>query len=252
MSLPSHVNIEQHQHLRIKDNIDFEVLADRQFAPLCAHEFAQAASSYPVVMLKDGQSGVFVGVGLWGFQAQQNVLFNANDNSWNAVHLPNDIQCAPFSLAPAPDQSNTLSVHINVQSPLVQTAEGHALFDQDGETAYLKSIQSKLAQHYQHQVFTRDFINLLLEKNLLKEIEIVLAYQDERIKRVKGLYTINEEALAELDEATIVSFFKRNLFVPIYAMLGSLTQFNRLMKLYNQNEPNAQITRIQMRTPDTE
>ena len=92
----------------------------------------------------------------------------------------------------------------------------------------------------------------MLENKLLKEIELMVAYQDDNIKRVKGLYTIDEEALSKLDSDTILSFFKRNLFIPIYAMLGSLTQFNRLMKLNNQNDTLRKITRLQMRTPEKE
>ena len=157
-----------------------------------------------------------------------------------------------FSIGPAGEEDNTPTMHIHEASQLVSETEGRALFDSEGETAFLKSMQTKLSEHYQNQVFTRDFINLLLEHNLLKEIELIVTYQDEKLRRVKGLYTINEEELAKLDQDTVMSFFKRNLFVPIYAMLSSLTQFNRLMKLNNQNEALAKITRLQMRTPDAE
>lgn len=246
------VHPEQHAKLKVKERVDYTILARQQFAPLTAHEFSQAASSYPIIMLKDGQTGRFVSVAFWGFEADQNILFNSLDSSWDAVHLPNDTQCQPFLLGPASNEANTLTMHINQDSELVQETEGHALFDSNGETAFLKSMQAKLSEHYQNQVYTRDFINLLLEHNLLKEIEMIVAYQDERIKRVKGLYTIDEEALSKLDEATIVDFFKRNLFIPIYAMLNSLTQFNRLMKVNNKNGQYPGITRLQMKTPSND
>lgn len=246
------VHPDQHAKIKVKKRIDFNELAQQQFSALTAQEFAQAASSYPVVMLKDGQSGLFVSVALWGIEAGQNLLFNPTNNHWDAVHLPNEIQCQPFSIGPAVEEANTLTMHINEASELVQEIEGSALFDSEGESAFLKSMQAKLAEHYQHQVFTRDFINLMLENKLLKEIELIVAYQDDKIKQVKGLYTIDEEALSKLDSDTILSFFKRNLFIPIYAMLGSLTQFNRLMKLNNQNDILPKITRLQMRTPEKE
>lgn len=252
VSTPVPVHPDLHSSLKIKEQIDFTALAKRQFAALTVQEFSQAASSYPIVMLKDGQTGSFVSVALWGFEAQQNVLLNPVDNTWDAVNVPNEIQCAPFSLGPCTEQANTLILYIDEASALVQSQHGHALFDSEGETAFLKSIQTKLSEHYQNQAFTRDFINILLEHNLLKEIEIMVAYADDKIRRVKGLYTIDEEALSALDEKTIVTFFKRNLLVPIYAMLGSLTQFNRLMKLNNQNYALAKIARLQMRTPDAQ
>lgn len=246
------VHPDQHAKLKVKQQIDYKLLAQYQFAALTVQEFSHAASSYPIVMLKDGRTGRFVSVGLWGFEAQQNLLFNATNNNWDSVHLPNDIQCQPFMLGADKDEPNTLTMHINENSELVQETEGNALFDSEGETAYLKSMQAKLSEHFEHQVFTREFINLLLEKNLLKEIEMMVAYQGDKVKRVKGLYTIDEEALSKLDEETIVAFFKRNLFVPIYAMLGSLTQFNRLMQVNNKNAIYPPIERLQMRTPDPE
>lgn len=249
-TLPVHP--QQHAKTKVKERVDYRALALQQFAPLTAQEFSQAASSYPIVMLKDSQTGRFVSVAFWGFEANQNLLFNSTDNHWDAVHLPNDTQCQPFLLGPANGEANTLTMHINPESELVQESEGHALFDNEGETAFLKSMQAKLSEHYQNQMFTRDFINLLLEHNLLKEIEMMVAYQDDRMKRVKGLYTIDEEALSKLNEETIVSFFKRNLFIPIYAMLNSLTQFNRLMKVNNKNGQYPGITRLQMKTPDAD
>ena len=252
MSKTKPVHLEHHAKLKVKEQIDFNELARQQFSALTAQEFAQAASSYPIVMLKDGQSGIFVSVALWGLETGRNLLLNTSNQYWDAVHLPTEIQCQPFSIGPAGEEDNTPTMHIHEASQLVSETEGRALFDSEGETAFLKSMQTKLSEHYQNQVFTRDFINLLLEHNLLKEIELIVTYQDEKLRRVKGLYTINEEELAKLDQDTVMSFFKRNLFVPIYAMLSSLTQFNRLMKLNNQNEALAKITRLQMRTPDTE
>lgn len=252
MSKTKPVHPAQHATLKVKEQIDYNELAQQQFSALTAQEFAQAASSYPIVMLKDGQSGIFVSVALWGLETGQNLLFNASNNHWDAVHLPNEVQCQPFSIGPVDGEENTLTMHIHEASELVNETEGRALFDGEEETPFLKSMQAKLSEHYQHQVFTRDFINILLEHGLLKEIELIVAYQDNKIRRVKGLYTINEEALAKLEQETVMAFFKRNLFVPIYAMLSSLTQFNRLMKLNNQNEALPAISRLQMRTPDAE
>jgi hypothetical protein len=246
------VHPDLHSKLKVKEQIDFNELAQQQFSALTAQEFAQAASSYPIVMLKDGQSGMFVSVALWGIEAGQNLFFNTGSKHWDAVHLPNEMQCQPFSIGPAVGENNTLTMHINETSELVQENEGRSLFDSEGESAFLKSMQAKLADHYQHQLFTKEFINLMLEKQLLKELELMVAFQDGKVKRIKGLYTIDEEALSKLDQDTILSFFKRNLFIPIYAMLGSLTQFNRLMKLNNQDHELPKIARLQMRTPDSE
>ncbi|MGB3727261.1 MAG: SapC family protein [Glaciecola sp.] len=250
MSTSTPLHPDQHSRIKIKQEIDFDTIASQQFSALTVQEFSLAASSYPIVLLKDAQTGTFVAAALWGLEGSQNVFYNRKNHQWDAVHLPNEVQCQPFSIGRMSNDSDALILHVNEQSKQVQESDGQALFENGTETAYLKSMQTKLTEHYQNQLLTRDFINLLLEKSLVKEIEMMVSYEDGNLKKVKGLYTIDEEALATLGEDDIHSFFKRNLFVPIYAMLGSLTQFNRLMKLNNQDDQYASIARLQMKTPE--
>jgi len=250
MSTSTPLHPDQHTRIKIKQDVDFDTISNQQFSALTVPEFSQAASSYPIVLLKDAQSGTFVAAALWGLEGEQNVFYNRNTQQWDAVHLPNEVQCQPFSIGRMSNDSDALILHVNEQSNQVQESDGQALFENGKETAYLKSMQTKLTEHYQNQILTRDFINLLLKKSLVKEIEIIASYEDGNLRKVKGLYTIDEEALAGLCDDDIKSFFKRNLFVPIYAMLGSLTQFNRLMKLNNQNGQHATIARLQMKIPE--
>jgi len=48
-----------------------------------------------------------------------------------------------------------------------------------------------------------------------------------------------------LADDKVLDFHKRGLFVPIYAMLGSLSQINRLVQLRNQNN-EVQVTSIKI------
>jgi len=64
-------------------------------------------------------------------------------------------------------------------------------------------------------------------------------------KKLTGIFTINEDKIKALADDKVLDFHKRGLFVPIYAMLGSLGQINRLVQLRNLTG-NAQISNIQI------
>jgi hypothetical protein len=79
----------------------------------------------------------------------------------------------------------------------------------------------------------------------LQELELNLDLASGEKKKLTGLFTINEDKIKSLPDDKVVDFHKRGLFVPIYAMLGSLGQINRLVQLRN-NSSNAQIAGIQI------
>ena len=51
--------------------------------------------------------------------------------------------------------------------------------------------------------------------------------------------------MAQLADDKVLDFHKRGLFVPIYAMLGSLSQMNRLIQLRNESSDD-KISGIQI------
>jgi hypothetical protein len=53
-------------------------------------------------------------------------------------------------------------------------------------------------------------------------------------KVIKGLYSINEEKLSQLTAEKKLLFIERGYYPPIMAMLASLIQINRMIKLYSQ------------------
>ena len=64
--------------------------------------------------------------------------------------------------------------------------------------------------------------------------------------KVKGIYTINEAELRLLSDELVVDFNKQGYLMAIHAMLASLGQVNRLIKLHNGSE-EPKIAGVQMR-----
>ena len=61
------------------------------------------------------------------------------------------------------------------------------------------------------------------------------------------MYGIDEKKLQKLSDEKVLDFNKRGLFIPIYAMLGSIGQINRLAQLRNQSAAEVKVNGIQFR-----
>ena len=99
-------------------------------------ETGVAASDYPLLFMKDVESGHFRLVALFGLRPDAN-CFLINDQ-WQATYLPLAVLGLPFRLGGS-DQS----LCIDEESDLVSTDTGSALYSGDGnETAELLRIRS--------------------------------------------------------------------------------------------------------------
>jgi hypothetical protein len=238
------VDPTQHGEVKILPHANFKHAAAHHHVPLTANEFGHASSSYPLVFMKDAQQGQFRAVAMLGLLAGKNVFFT--EDEWLGVYVPAAILRAPFELGPDPQQAKTLTLYIDEDSDYVSKNQGEALFDGGEASQFLQQVQKNIADYYQHELASHKFVAQLLEHNLLKEIELLVEFDDQQRNRIKGLYTINEEVLAQLPGTVLVDFHKQNYLMPIHAMLASLIQLNRLMKLHNSSAQQ-KITAIQMR-----
>ena len=108
------------------------------------------------------------------------------------------------------------------------------MFEDGKESEVLVNVQQALGRLYDNERMTEKFIKELQDNNLLQELELNIALSTGEKKKLVGLFTINEEKLKEFPDDKVLDFHKRGLFVPIYSMLGSISQMNRLAQLRNQ------------------
>jgi hypothetical protein len=107
-------------------------------------------------------------------------------------------------------------------------------------------VQKVFADYFKDEIATQKFVAQLLKYNLLTEIELVVQYEDSSSMKIKGVYTINQSALRLLSDALVIDFNKNDYLTAIHAMLASLGQVNRLIKLHNGSEEQ-KIAGVQMR-----
>ena len=227
------VRKEQHQKLKLANARNISHVAGQHIIPVSAAEYAQASASFPIVFVKNPDSERFRSVAMLGLEAGENLFFQ--DEKWIALSMPQSISMVPFSLGIDPDKENTLTACIDLDSEFVGEDKDLALFEDDGkESEVFTNVQQALGRLYDNERMTESFIKELQENDLLQELELNIALTAGEKKKLVGIFTINEEKIKNLSDDKVLDFHKRGLFVPIYSMLGSLTQVNHLAQLRNR------------------
>lgn len=235
---------EQHQNLKLTKARDLSHVAGQHIIPLTAAEFAQASASFPIVFIKNPESERYRSVAMLGLEAEENLFYQ--DDKWTALSVPQSISMVPFSLGIDPDKENTLTACVDLDSEFIGEDKDLPLFeDGDKESEVLVNVQQALGRLYDNERMTEQFIQELQDNDLLHEIELNIALSTGEKKKLVGIFTINEDKIKELSDDKILDFHKRGLFVPIYSMLGSLSQMNRLAQLRNQVSEN-KVTGVQI------
>ena len=220
------------QKLKLSNKRDIKHVVGQHIVPVTAAEFAQASSSFPIVFVKNPESPRYRSVAMLGLEAGENLYFN--DDKWSGLMLPQSLTMAPFGLGLDPELENTLTACVDIDSALVGEDKELALFEDDGkETELLTNVQNSLGRLYENEKMTENFIKELEENDLIHELEFLVNLSTGEKKKVTGIYTIDESKVKSLSDEKVVDFHKRGIFVPMFAMLGSLGQVNRLVQLRN-------------------
>jgi hypothetical protein len=238
------VRKESHQHLKLASKRDLAHIEGQHIVPVTAAEYAQASASFPIVFVKNPDSPRYRSVAMLGLEANENLFYT--DKKWTGLTLPQGAGMTPFSLGLDPDKENTLTACIDLDSPFVGEDKDLALYEADGkESELLANVQNSLGRLYENEKMTEGFVKELEQHDLLQELELNVDLAGGEKKKLTGLFTVNEEKIKTLSDEKVIDFHKRGLFVPIYAMLGSLGQINRLVQLRNLSG-KTQIAGIQI------
>ncbi|MBL4908430.1 MAG: SapC family protein [Alteromonadaceae bacterium] len=241
---------EQHQNLKIATKRNLAHAAGQHIVPVNAREFAQASTSFPVVFVQDPDSKRFRSVIMLGLEAGENLYYT--DDKWQGLYVPQSIGMAPFGLGLDPEKEKTLTTCVDLDSPFVGEDKDQALFDAKGkDTEFFQNVQESLGQLYDNEVASEKFMQEIIDNDLLQELELTMAFVSGEKKKLTGIFTLNEKKLQALTDEQVIDFHKRGLFVPIYAMLGSIGQVNRLIQLHNDHSEN-KISGIQIQTVNAE
>jgi hypothetical protein len=200
--------------------------AKPHFVQVVASEFAAAAATCPLFVVKNGETGMFYVGAMFGFKAGEDLLTDREGES--DAFQPLDLERHGFYIAGD-------DIAINPDDPRFSLTEGEPLFDEEGLPAtQLRYIQRVLATLNSGIVETDAFLAVMLERKLIEAIDVSLRFDDGETLTLDGLYTVSLDALKALDEATIVDLFRRGYLQLAYTIAGSLRQVPLLARRRNR------------------
>jgi hypothetical protein len=234
---PVPLNRTAHKDLRIKPIPNLKFAGSVHSVPLTGVEFPAAARDLPILF--GGATPDDAGpMALLGLRENENLFIDA-DGRWEAnAYIPAFIRRYPFVLAekPAGTEGDDFTVFLDEAYEGFSTAEGEALFKDDGsETDMLTNAVRFLGEFQQHVTRTQWFMEQLRKHKLLEPRNIRLE-KDGKVINLNGLFVVNEERLRELDEKTTHEFLREGVFGWIYAHLLSLANIDRVSQRLSQRE----------------
>jgi len=241
MSKYSLLSQSEHAKLRVITERGAAYGDNQMHAMTFPFEFRDIESNYPIFFGKEGESGQFYPLALFGFQREENLYLNGNH--WDATYIPLMVKRNPFLIGfqQSPDVDNGEKrpvVSINTESPRISETEteakSEALFNDDGEPSeYLqKSMQNLQTIHRGHEQ-NKLFIAALLENDLLEGFNLDITLKDSSNNRLEGFYTINEEKLAALQPEVLGKFHEQGFLQAIYMAVASVSRVSALIAKKN-------------------
>ena len=220
-------NPERHRDVRLIPGVDLARPLLTHHAEIGLDEVAAAAADYPLLFLKDGETGRLRLVALFGLAPGQNSY--VVDDIWQAVYLPLAVAMAPFRLA---GQDRILC--IDEANPRVTTETGEALFNHDlTDTPFMENIRGLLGRLDQGCRAADEMIDTLLAMGLAQAVAVTAEFATGPGDEVEGLYSINPRLLELIEPASLLNLHNQGLLAPIYAIIQSLNQLNRVKQLHN-------------------
>lgn len=235
--MPNHQLLDNitHKNLKILTHHHPEFGDTSSYSRLFTSEFRHAQGDYPILLRKHSETGQFEAIALFGFAVEENLFLD--QDGWHANYIPLAIQRRPFLIGFQPNEQGQTNavVHVDMDSPRISYSEGEAVFlEQGGQSAYLQQINSVLNAIHQGDAQTKQFIDSLLEYELIELVSIKVKLNDGSNNELNSLYTINEEKLAGLSSEVVYSLYQKGYLQHIYMVMASMAAMSRLIELKNQ------------------
>lgn len=219
-----------HKNLKVGSDVAFSHVSSSHVLPLVLHEIVQASQSFPILFVKDQDTGRFKVVALAGLRPGEN-LFSGKDG-WDGEYVPLQVRTYPFVLIKNPKNDDEAVLCIDEDAEVVGREDGDALFGDDGEQSdFLKARSQAVVDVAQRIHITDQFIEYLVSKDLLTQKKLTVnVSEEEQPYDLTGFYVLDEEKLNQLADEEFLDLRKRGVLPAVYAALMSSMQVQNLVR----------------------
>ncbi len=234
MAEPVLLNFKQHGNLRLRELRDFTKFRTMHLVPVVFHEFYGLATEFPLVFVRNSETGGFVPVALMGLSKGHNLY--CQQPEWKSSFVPTTFTLAPLSVQRLPENEEEAVIAIDEESDLVSETTGEPMFTADGEyTEYLKARINHVVTVTRQSLQSAALCQWLTEKNLFRSKPLAFQLSRNATRyELEGVYSVDEEALAKLSDEEYLELRRRGVMPLIYSHLTSVHQFDRLLRLQTQ------------------
>ena len=201
-------------------------------------EFRSVQAYYPIFFQKDGNTGQFYSVALFGFKEQENLFLS--DNKWDAAYIPLSVARQPFLIGSQKvtedgEEKQQRVLHIDMDHPRVNQEKGEPLFLEFGGNSPFLDHAANMMEAIHHGVNdSKDFTALLIEHELLESFTLDVELNDGSKHQMIGFYTINEDKLAKLSAEKLEMLHNKGYLQAIYMSIASQNNIRSLLNKKNK------------------
>lgn len=217
-----------HRALKLKSAINFTPFRGEHVLPVDAEEYPQLACEFPLVFVKNSETGQFESVALTGLVSGSNLYWQAGE--WRATRVPRTIQNYPLTFQV---DAGKLQLAVIAADMALDSQQGMPLYAADGsESAELSERRAQLLRHLQQLHLMREWVQRLVALDLLQAQ--VLQLQDGQ--QINGLYLLNQQRLNQLSPEQLKQCHQGNDMLLMMAHVLSLQHLARLVQWAQQPE----------------
>lgn len=201
--------------------------------PLLIVELGHAIAHFPIVFVPSGVNHFQLSAML---SVEKGVnLFLNSQNKWMAQYVPASYRSMPFNTVLNAEGECVLVVDVESEFFHLEAQSGDfPIFVGDKPAEQIEKLIEFLQHRTMQQKQTNQVVQQLSEANLIEAwpIEFKVGPAEEDVRRVNGLFRINEPALMALPEQTLAELTKSGALAMAYAQLLSQARLQDLQKRY--------------------
>lgn len=199
-------------------------------------ELNELQKFYPVFLQKQ-DDGAWLLVSVFGFENNENLYLQ--NGQWCVPYIPAVIEREPFliGMQSSPEQSAPVPViHVDMQSPRIsRDGAGEAVFlQQGGNSLYLERMMKVLSVVHEGVAEAERMFAEFSALDLFEPINLEVELDNASHYVIDKFYTVSKDRLLSLPDNQIGRLHRNGLLRYAYMIIGSLTNFQRLVDYKNQ------------------
>lgn len=210
--------LDDNKHHQLKLDLSRANLAmlNQPLVPVVVSEFLKLVLHFPIVIVKQADTGRFGCSVLMGLDKDENLFLN--DPHWQGLYWPAQIRRQPFHVG---KEGDNWFVCFNPDHPALGAEQGELVFNHGKDSQYLAQLKSALAELVNGEEPTQAFLQRLESLGLFCPLQLEITNSGNKPHKLSGLYGIDERKLGQLTSEQLMRLQQDGDLSLIYTLLAS-------------------------------